>query len=395
MSKPHFEALLKSGDLEQARAEAEAALGRNPADRRAMLTLAKLATFAGEEERAESLLARAAGGTADDEADALLVRAALHMQRGDPEAAGKVYLQIIQGEPLRAEAFYGLGFLLAEGEEYGGARDALEQAIKLDPDVGVYHFQLARVLFAQQQLQKAFEHLEKSLRLNPGHIPSYVLFAVAFQAGGELAAAEDILRQGLKAFPDEPHMLDALSNVLAGKGDIEGAAQAAEALARVQPNHPDAVSNLARFRMAQGKPAEALALCQALAERGQATAQSRSVEAMIYEATEPPDVEGAIAAWSAAMELDPEDWAPANNLGNLLMRTSAVPDSDKQAKEVLEEALRRDPDQAAPRLNLAVVCLKLGDKARSKELVQELLKRGPSLEPSIREEAERLKKQLN
>jgi tetratricopeptide (TPR) repeat protein len=394
MSKPHFEALLKSGDLEQARTEAEAALARNPTDRRALLTLAKLAAFEGDEARAQSLLERAAGGTAEDEADALLVRAALLMQQGEPEAAGKLYLQIIQGEPLRAEAFYGLGFLLAEAEENAGARDALEQAVKIDPTVAVYHFQLARVLFALEQVEPAFEHLKESLKLNPGHLPSYVLFSVALQAGGELNAAEDILRQGLKAFPDEPHLLDALSNVLAGKGDMAGAVEAAEALARVQPNHPGAISNLARFRMAQGKVVEALALCHALAERGQATVQSRSVEAMIYEGMEPPNVEGAIKAWAAAVELDPEDWAPANNLGNLLMRTAAVPDSDSEARKMLEEAHRRAPEQPEPRLNLAVVCAKLGDTTRAKELVQELLGRGPALEPSLREQAERLKKQL-
>ncbi len=322
-----------------------------------------------------------------------LVRAALFMRRGDPKAAGAIYLKLAE-DPPRAEALYGVGFLLAEAEENELARKALQKAVDLEPEVGVYHFQLARVQFALGQLKEAFEHLEKSLKLNPAHIPSYVVFAIALQAGGELEAAEDILRQGLKAFPEDEYLLHTLSNVLAGKGDIEGAAAVAEKLAKLQPNHPGAVGNLARFRMAQGRFREALALCQALAERGQATVQSRSVEAMIYEGMNPPDPEGAIAAWRAAMELDPTDWAPANNLGNLLLRTPELPESAKQAREVLEEAGRRSPERPEPRINLAVACMRLGDETRAKELAKELLGRGPALDASIREQAERLLKQL-
>ncbi|WP_224248581.1 tetratricopeptide repeat protein [Hyalangium gracile] len=394
MSTPRsFETLLKSGDLEMGRAEAEAALKRDPKDRRALLALAKLAALEGEEQRAEALLHQAAGGTRDDEADAMLVRAALLMRKGDPKAAGAIYLKLAE-DPPRAEALYGVGFLLAEAEENELARKALQKAVELEPGMGVYHFQLARVLFALGQLAEAFEHLQTSLKLNPAHIPSYVVFAIALQAGGELDAAEDILRQGLKAFPEDEYLLQTLSNVLAGKGDIAGAADVAEKLAKLQPNHPSAIGNLARFRMAQGRFGDALSLCQALAERGQATVQSRSVEAMIYEGMNPPDPEGAAAAWRAAMELDPNDWAPANNLGNLLMRTPELPDAAKQARAALEEAHRRDPERPEPRLNLALACVKLGDKAKAKELAAELVGRGPTLEASIRQQAEQLLKQL-
>lgn len=389
-----FENLLKKGDLAKGRAEAEAALKADPSDRRALLALAKLAALEGDEAKTESLLQRAAGGTKQDEDDALLVRAALLMQKGDPEAAGKIYLKLAE-DPPRAEALYGVGFMLAEAEENELARKALQKAVDLEPEVAVYHFQLARVQFALEQMQEAFEHLEKSLKLNPGHIPSYVVMAIALQAGGELEAAEDILRQGLKPFPEDPYLLQTLSNVLAAKGDIAGAANVAEQLAKVQPNHPTAVGNLARFRMAQGRFADAISLCHALAERGQATAMSRSVEAMVYEGMDPPDPDGAIAAWRAAMELDPADWAPANNLGNLLLRTPEMQDSAQLAREVLEEAIRRDPDRPEPKLNLALACVKLGDKAKAKELATALVGSGPTLDASIRQQAQQLLKQLD
>ena len=99
MTAQRFEALLKSGDLELGRAEAEAALQRNPKDRRALLALAKLAAFDGDEAKAEAYLARSAGGTPTDEADAQLVRAALFMRRGDPKSAGAIYLKLAEEPP--------------------------------------------------------------------------------------------------------------------------------------------------------------------------------------------------------------------------------------------------------------------------------------------------------
>ncbi|SET70870.1 tetratricopeptide repeat protein [Stigmatella erecta] len=394
MSTPRFEALLKSGDVQQAREEAELAFRRNPADRRALIALAKLASLDGDAVKAESYLQKAAGGTPADEVDIGLVRASLLMQRGEAGPAQALYSKLTQSQPPRAEAFYGLGFLLAEANDNTAACAALERAVQLEPEGAVYHFQLARVLFALARLKDAFHHLEQSLRLNPGHVPSYLVFAIALQAGGELEAAEDMLRQGLKVAADEPHLLKALSNVLAAKGDFPGAVEAAEALVRVQPDHPSALGNLARFRMAQRNYADALALCRKLSERGQATSLSRSVEAMIYETQEPPDLKAAVAAWRSAMKLDPQDWGAANNLGLLLLTRLEGPDAKKQAKEVLEEAIRRAPEQPEPQLNLALVCAQLEDTARAKELTQGLLARGAALAPELKEQAERLMKQL-
>ncbi len=389
-----YEKLLKAGELALARTEAEAALRRDPGDRRALVVLAKLAAFEGDEARAEALLKQAAVGNGVGLAEADLVRAALLMRRGELQGARALYRQVSQAQPTRSEAFYGLGFLLAEAGEFKEACQALERAVELEPDVASFQFQLGRVLLALRRRTEAFDHLEQALRLNPKHLPTYQLYATALRLGGELVGAEELLREGLKTFPHEPHLLRALSQVLAAKGDLAGAVAAAEALARVEPNHPLTLATLARLRLAQRRLEEALDLCRALSERGQATAQSRTVEAMVHEAMNPPDVKAAIEAWRSAMELDPEDWAPANNLGHLLMRAQGWPDAARQAREALEEAHRRAPAQAEPRLNLALLCATQGDKDRARELASELVARGPGLNAKLREQAERLLKQL-
>ncbi|WP_426748226.1 tetratricopeptide repeat protein [Myxococcus faecalis] len=386
-----YDALLAAGELDQARREAEAALKRDASDLAARVALARLAAFDGNEAQAESWLA----GVSAEEPDVQLVRAALLTRRGDAAGALALYRKVAKARPQKAEAWFGQGYLLAEQGDNAGARTALEQAVKLSPGTAIHHFHLGRVLFAQENLKDGFHHLQESLRLNPRHGPSYLVLAVALQAGGELGAAEELLTTGIKALDGDPYLLNALCNVQLARGNLSGAVATAETLARVEPDAPAAQANLARLRLAQGRLTDALELCRKLASRGQATSQSRMVEGMALEAIEPVDIPAALTAWREAMKLDPDDWAPANNLGNLLMRIpeDELPGAGQQALEALEEAHRRAPERPEPQLNLALVSARLGDKQRATRLAQSLLKL-ERLDPEWREQAERLIKAL-
>ncbi|NMO17666.1 tetratricopeptide repeat protein [Pyxidicoccus fallax] len=393
MTTQSMQALLKAGEVDKARELAESALSKNKDDRVALLTLAKLASVDGDWDRAEQLVNQATRGGVED-ADSKLVKAALASSRGDLEGARTLYTQIIrEAKPPRAEAHFGLSFILGGLNDFPGARKELERAVQLDPDVAQYRFNLARVLLAQEELTLALPHLQRALELNPLNPPVYVTWTIILQQLGELAQAEDLLRDGLKLMPDQPELLNALSRVLAARGNVPEAFGIAKHLAREFPDDPEAQGNLARMMMATGHRVEALELVRKLEARGQATAQTKSIEAMVLEAGAPPDVEGAVHAWRAAMDLDPEDWAPANNLGNLLMRWEEGGDPEERltaAIEILEESRRRAPHRVEPVLNLAIVHARKGDKTKAQAMAREVLKLAPADAKELREQAERL-----
>jgi Flp pilus assembly protein TadD len=396
MTTQSMQALLKAGEVDKARALAESALSKNKDDRAALLTLAKLASVDGDWTRAEMLVNQATRNGVDD-VDSLLVKAALASSRGDLEAARTLYTQAIrEAKPPRAEAHFGLSFILGGLNDFPGARKELEQAVKLDPDVAQYRFNLARVLLALEELQKALPHLERALELNPLYPPVYAVWAIVLQQLGELEQAEGLLRQGLKLMPDEPELLNSLSSILAARGNVPEAFSLAKRLAAQFPDDAGIQGNLARMMMATGHKKDALDVCRALAKRGLSTAQTKSIEALVLESNEPPDIEGALNAWREAMDLDPEDWKPANNLGNLLMRLEEGDPEERltAAVEILEEARRRAPDRLEPLLNLALVNAQKGDKAKAKALALDLLNQAPAGEKELREQAERLILQL-
>ncbi|MFP2928801.1 tetratricopeptide repeat protein [Pyxidicoccus sp. 3LG] len=392
MTTQSMQALLKAGEVDKARALAESTLSKNKDDRGALLTLAKLASVDGDWARASELVQRATKGGVED-ADSRLVKAALAAEKGDTDGARALYTQVIrEAKPPRAEAHFGLGYLLAAQEDFAGARKALEKAVELEPDMAAYRFHLARVLFALEELKLALPQLEKALALNPLYPPVYVVWTVVLQKLGELETAENLLRQGLKLMPDHPELLNSLSSILSARGNVPEAFGIAKHLAREFPDDAEAQGNLARMMMATGHRQEALDVCRSLAQRGLSTAQTKSIEAMVLESMEPPDVEGAVTAWREAMDLDPDDWASANNLGNLLMRWEEGDPEERltAAAEILEEARRRAPSRVEPLLNLAVVTAQRGDKAKAKALAKDVLKQAPAGEKDLREQAERL-----
>jgi TPR repeat protein len=85
--------------------------------------------------------------------------------------------------------------------------------------------------------------------------------------------------------------------------------------------------------------------------------------------------------------------AAANNLGLLLIELS---EKDKsrvvEAQDALEKALARGPDRVEPKLNLAILLGREGQKAKAKELAR-MVAEGAD-DPDYREQAQKLLKSL-
>ncbi|RKH42512.1 hypothetical protein D7Y23_31135 [Corallococcus sp. AB050B] len=384
---PRYETLFKAGDLEGARREALLARERSALDWRALLTLARLALVDGEDALAGSLLLGVSRAGADTQPESRLVAAALHTRRGEWPQALALYQTLLAEPEPPTEAYFGLGYVRMEQGDATAAQPALSKAVALEPRVALHHFQLARALFLLDRMEEAFAHLERSLHLDPWHAPSYLVFARALEAGGELEAAEDLLRQGQKAVPDDVGLLKALSDVRLARGNVRGAVSAAEARVRVEPEGVAALGHLARLRVTERRFVEALELCLQLEARGLSTGLSRSVEALVFEAVDPPDVQRALAAWREAVRLSPDDWMPAWRLGLLLLRQGE--EAAASAREPLEEAHRRAPHRPEPVLALARMEALLGERDAAKERLTVLLRK-PSLEPEWRERAQAL-----
>jgi tetratricopeptide (TPR) repeat protein len=162
-----YRELLKRGEGELVYRAASVALEKNPADRPALVALAKLALAQGDLEPAAALLneAEALGVDADSE----LLRAALTSEQGQREQALQLFEALTLRPDASAEAFIGFGRELAARGELDRARTAFHRAAQRDPQSGVPHCFLARLSIEEARLDQAVEHLQVATALSPGY----------------------------------------------------------------------------------------------------------------------------------------------------------------------------------------------------------------------------------
>ncbi len=389
-----LEQLLEAGQIAKAKAAAEQALAKQPEDRSALVVLGKVLLMEGQLDQAEQSIARAEklGATAET----LLMRANLASQRGQLEPAAGYFRQVLSREPQRPEAHFGLGLVLIKQDKTEEALVALEKAAQLQPKNAVFMYRLGQVRLEAGQSDKGIQAIAQAITLQPAFLAPYLSLTQALVDQARVVEARRVLDEGLKAIPNHPRLLAMLTALSLGMGDAKTSYSAASTLAAQRPKDPQAQANLALLLLIRGQRQDALHLCRTMESLGLATADLKMIEATAHEADEPPAYDKAEAAYEEAMALDPNGWKAPNNLGQLLMRRPAEPPEKHlpRAITVLEEAVRRSPNQPEPRLNLALAYTRTGNKAKAQIQAQAVLAADLPPDNAVREQAERLLKAL-
>ena len=71
-------------------------------------------------------------------------------------------------DPKCAEAFFGVGWIYVKEEDYGVARQELEEAVRLAPDYAEARYQLARIYLFYGELREAGREYAALKKLDPG-----------------------------------------------------------------------------------------------------------------------------------------------------------------------------------------------------------------------------------
>lgn len=389
-----LEKLLEAGQTAKAKAAAEQALAKQPQDLSALVVLSKVLLLEGQLDKAEQHIARAEKlGTT---AETLLLRANLASQRGQLQPAAGFFRQVLAKEPQRAEAWFGQGLVLFKQGDTAEGLAALERAVKLQPKNAVFVYRLGQVRLEAGQTQEGIQGIAQAITLQPRFLAPYLSLIEALVEQGRAFEARKVVHEGLKALPDNPRLLSVLTALALGMGDAKTSYRAASTLATQRPKDPKAQANLALLLVLRGQYQDALHVCRTMESLGLTTAELKMIEATAHEAAEPPAYEKAVAAYEEAMALEPDGWKAPNNLGQFLLRMPAQPPEKHmpRAITVLEEAVRRKPDQPEPRLNLALAYTRTGDKAKAQSQAKQVLAANLPEGDGLREQAERLLKAL-
>ncbi len=308
----------------------------------------------------------------------------------DPEKALeylKMALDLAPNSPLHK---YHFARVLAKNGYLEDARILVEDAIKQVPDDLDLRMLEARIYRDLDAPRDAIFALQKAIELSPHHLPAYLELVDILVLEGEVDLALDMLTEA-RANCGSSLQLDVKeSGLRAFVGDWDRAAELSANIVRRVPDSSQAWINHGVFLSLQGDLEGAEKAFWHAQKADESNWEPWFLLGEIYEAADLS--EKAEEAYRQAMELDPLQWKPLNNLALFLMKEN--PSATKEAITLLQKAIQLDASQPEPIINLALACFKIADYDTAQKLLDEL-REFDSLPENILVMMENLQEELN
>jgi tetratricopeptide (TPR) repeat protein len=295
---------------------------------------------------------------------------------------------------------------------------ALQDAVRIDPDIPYYWMRLGQELQRAGRFQEAVEAMEAAVEREPDdsnyHAALASMLLSQFSEPGGLARARDAALEALRLDRANTWAWTILASVERQAGNPEVAVRAAERSVELEPNHAWTHLGLAESLAAMGRTGEALesleraalldlepsaraALARNLLDCGKAERARQEALTAIEEERESKvswivlahaesalgQWEPAVRAWREAVRLDPDNSSARVQLSRALAQSG----SPKEALEALQAARERARDDPARLREVAVVLDELGHPEEATSAWQEVRRLAP--EGPLKEEARR------
>jgi TolB-like protein/DNA-binding winged helix-turn-helix (wHTH) protein/Tfp pilus assembly protein PilF len=147
--------------FQKARDDAERAIALDPTLTSAYLVLAKTQINCDWNWDAANASITKAAALEPGSVEVLRIRSYRARMLGDLDQAIKLQEQVVALDPLRANSYARLGYLLYAVGRYDEARAALQKALELNPQSSYVHLTLDKILIAEGNPQQALVEIEK------------------------------------------------------------------------------------------------------------------------------------------------------------------------------------------------------------------------------------------
>lgn len=313
----------------------------------------------------------------------------------------------IAATPQSANPYIWRGIAEASRNDMDKADADFREAIKLDPTSSNAYLELAQLRLAQKKEAEAKPLLEQALQYNPNSSRALRLLAAVMLSEKQGAQALTRVQAQIAKSPQNADMYTLLADLQMAGGDSAGAGISAEHALQLNPNDSSAVIAYSRAKVAHGDTPAAIAKWQQWIASHPNDSQAYTLLGSLEEAQ--GDQSKAIDNYKKALSIQPEQPIAANNLAYLMVETGqnldvalslaqvarrVLPNSPSTAdtlawvyyqkgnytsgRDLLEDAIKADPTNAAMHYHLGMIYAKLSNN--SDAVIQ--LKKASSLAPN-------------
>ncbi|MHB8624553.1 MAG: tetratricopeptide repeat protein [Sulfuricaulis sp.] len=167
------------------------------------------------------------------------IRTAIQFHQGrQARKAAEIYDRVLQVEPDNTDALHLKGLIAHQSGRQEIAVALISKAIELNPNVAMYHNNLAATYLAMNMPFGAIVECEKALTLQPDSHKTFYVMGRALLSAGKLAEAASAIEQFLK---HEPNFIDAyavLAEILCRLGRAEEALTRCDNALSACPDNP-------------------------------------------------------------------------------------------------------------------------------------------------------------
>jgi tetratricopeptide (TPR) repeat protein len=309
-----------------------------------------------------------------------------------PDVAGNLgnsvalFQSAITKDPHFARAHAGLGeaywrsyLATRESALPTKARDAIAEALRLDPNDGRVRYTLALIYRGIGKDAEAEEELARTIAIQPTNDEAHDLLGQVVAARGHVPEGVDHLRTAIRLRPNYWHHHQALGYVLMQAGRYSDAISALTRVTELQPDSAWGYQMLGTAYQLSGD--------RALARISYEKALQLAPDARAYSnlgtlAFEDGRYSEALKAYEEAARLEPNDPLKHRNLGDVFRRVGQSARARQEYRRAIfltEDRLRTNADDPETRAMLAVYQAKMGlHRDAEREITKALSTRRPS-----------------
>ncbi|MGH9504629.1 MAG: tetratricopeptide repeat protein [Terriglobales bacterium] len=142
----------------------------------------------------------------------------------------------------------------------------LEKLVAAYPNDERAHFTLGTFDFGQQNYPQAIEQLKKSAEVAPSYSSAYNLLGYAYRQVGDYANAEQAFQKYIELIPNDPNPYDSYGELLLKMGRFDESITQYRKALMIDPHFVPSHFGIAADLLYMGKPADAAAELQKMAE---------------------------------------------------------------------------------------------------------------------------------
>lgn len=299
--------------------------------------------------------------------------AQISLDRKDFTTLAQVGEAVIASNPQSGNGYLWRGMTEGSQKQYDKAEADFKEAIKLDPNNANGYFELAQLRLIQKNIPEARNLLEQTLTHNPNSSRALRLLATTYLAEKQPAKAIGRVQDQIAKAPQSGDMYTLLSQLQGSTGNTPAALTSAEKAMQLNANDPMAVVTYTRALLTSGDASKAIAKWQQWVTDHPNDAQAYTVLGSLQEAQGNRDQ--AMASYKRALQIQPEHAIAANNLSYLMVETGQNIDVALSLAQVARRAM---PDSPSTADTLAWAYYHKGNFSSARDLLEEAVKAAPN-----------------